>query len=263
MMTPNEASMVNYETPDYNMHQECNHEDTKVSFCPSWINCCGQKEQVGMPNEVKKCPGHIHKNTNPAVKRIDKSTEVLDGENSDFEEISGLIKGSWEKQNELAFINNDKIGKNIMNAYQKASENDEKQRTLSSDTNLLSEGEDEALLGELGINNLLKSEDKKSPTRKKKLGTNLDWSIEDLKAAIVILNENDDIKAMLTLFRDERRRSDSLDHYRDCCDILETELDELRREHLGENLASYELALEQFESQLGFRDFESVSSNYN
>ena len=62
------------------------------------------------------------------------------------------------------------------------------------------------------------------------------------------LNENEEIRTMLKLFREERRKSDSIAHYRDCCDILETELDELRREHLGDYLDSYEKAMGKYES---------------
>jgi len=50
------------------------------------------------------------------------------------------------------------------------------------------------------------------------------------------------------LFREERRGVESLDEYRDCVDIIEDELDELRREHLGDDNQSYEKAMKEFET---------------
>ena len=43
---------------------------------------------------------------------------------------------------------------------------------------------------------------------------------------------------------------------------MEEELDELKREHLKNDLKTFEDAMEEFDEQLWFRDLESVSAEY-
>ena len=63
-----------------------------------------------------------------------------------------------------------------------------------------------------------------------KPGRKLNWDIEDLKTALLKLNENDEIRHMQQIFRDERREllgADQIGQYRDVCEILEKEIDDL------------------------------------
>ena len=84
-----------------------------------------------------------------------------------------------------------------------------------------------------------------NPALKKKVnpGRKLNWDIEDLKTALLKLNENDEIRHMVQIFRDERRGllgADQIGQYRDVCEILEEEITELQKEILGEDLESFE-----------------------
>lgn len=57
------------------------------------------------------------------------------------------------------------------------------------------------------IQSLLDEEsDNKSPKKKRTPGKKLEWDIDDLKTAMMELNENEEIRTMLKLFREERRK---------------------------------------------------------
>ena len=93
-----------------------------------------------MPDELKSCPGHPKRLPKPYAKqRAADNSELLDGEGSDYEDIQGLIKGTAGSNNDLAYLSNDRIGQNIMNAYQKAAEPQEQ----------ASDAEDEVLIDAL------------------------------------------------------------------------------------------------------------------
>ena len=93
----------------------------------------------------------------------------------------------------------------------------------------------------------------------------LSWDIEDLKTALMTLNENEEIRHMEQIFREERRallKIDKLGQYQDVCEILEEELVDLRKEKLGDDLASFEKASQELKQGLMFRFLEGVSDSY-
>ena len=84
---------------------------------------------------------------------------------------------------------------------------------VSEDENLLSEGDDEVKLGSFNnskymLDNLLDNDDSsnKSPTKKQTPAKKLNWNIDDLKTAILNLNETEEIRTIRKLFREERRQ---------------------------------------------------------
>ena len=76
---------------------------------------------------------------------------------------------------------------------------------LSLDSNLLSEAdENEILQHKLSLLEVGDSENK-TPRKKKMPPIRLDWDIDDLRTAILNLNEAEEIRTIRKLFREERR----------------------------------------------------------
>ena len=118
-------------------------------------------------------------------------------EGSDCEDVQSLIKVPHDREGKMGQISKDRIGKSIMNSYIVASQ-DRGDKRSGQPNNILSEGEEDLLQA---LDTEEPHQTFTTPAKQKAKEQKSGWDIDQLRNAIIKLNEDDDYRSMVELFR--------------------------------------------------------------